>query len=555
MTITTISTKEEMINDIKSKISLKIFEPETGTFIIHLIEKAETLNEAFNIYQLGTKYTKTGLHYDVKKEKATDTIHYLEKNNELSFKSDDDEMTHKLIIGDNYLALQNLLINYKGKIDVIYIDPPYGKDSMGQFASTNYFNALTRDNLLSMLHPRLMLAKKLLTKDGLIFCSIDIRNYAYVKCLFDDVFGEQNCVTTLNWKKKKQPSFLSSVAGVMEYIIVYSKNEKLIKKLSVEAISDSNKPVINSSNNVCERTIKAGIRCKCDTTFIAKGKYRNRSMEIEYLDDVNIENGRTINAFRCSTKFRTGQEEIDKFCDEDLLFITDNLSLRRDVSEEEKGQAKSICDLLLDWGQNQDATTELKAVFNIVDDIPMFDNPKPTLLIKNLIKSSMKKNPIVLDFFAGSGTTGHAVLRLNAEEEGINARFILCQLDENLDELAATLKGNSLLTVQKQIALCDEINRPHLLSEVTCERLRRIMLGKSLNSDVDLEWAKNNKPFGGNLLVFNISEVSDKEHGENKSAFDVIHEECYDIEKFKTLREKIEWVASNFENTENVLED
>ncbi len=93
-------------------------------------------------------------------------------------------VTHKLIIGDNYPALLNLLISYKRKIKVIYIDPPYGKDHLGEFAKTNYDNAITRDNLLSMLYPRLMLAKQLLRDDGVIFCSIDDRNQAYIHVYF-----------------------------------------------------------------------------------------------------------------------------------------------------------------------------------------------------------------------------------------------------------------------------------------------------------------------------------------------------------------------------------
>ncbi len=77
---------------------------------------------------------------------------------------------------------------------MIYIDPPYGKDDLGEFAKTNYENAITRDNLLSMLKPRLEIAKMLLKDDGVLFCSIDDRNQAYVKCLFDDIFGERNFI-------------------------------------------------------------------------------------------------------------------------------------------------------------------------------------------------------------------------------------------------------------------------------------------------------------------------------------------------------------------------
>ncbi|GHU49544.1 hypothetical protein FACS189459_1360 [Bacilli bacterium] len=90
----------------------------------------------------------------------------------------------------------NLLITHKNKIDVIYIDPPYGCDDMGEFAKTNYENQITRDNLLSMLEPRLILAKQLLSDEGVIFCSIDDKNQAYLKCLFDDEFGERNFIST-----------------------------------------------------------------------------------------------------------------------------------------------------------------------------------------------------------------------------------------------------------------------------------------------------------------------------------------------------------------------
>ena len=109
---------------------------------------------------------------------------YFKKNEDLSFHTDESKPTNKLIIGDNYQVLQNLLIQYKNKINVIYIDPPYGKDSMGEFAKTNYNNAITRDNLLSMLYPRLQLAKQLLSDDGVIFCSIDDKNQALEKISF-----------------------------------------------------------------------------------------------------------------------------------------------------------------------------------------------------------------------------------------------------------------------------------------------------------------------------------------------------------------------------------
>ncbi|MDR2636505.1 MAG: site-specific DNA-methyltransferase, partial [Mycoplasmataceae bacterium] len=131
-----------------------------------------------------------------------------------------------LIIGDNYDALNNLLITHRGKINVIYIDPPYGCNSMGEFAYTNYENKFSRDNLLSMLKTRLLLAKQLLSDDGVIFCSIDDKNQAHLKLLFDDVFGENNFVcnfirrTNAGGKNDKK-----NASTDHEYILCYVKND------------------------------------------------------------------------------------------------------------------------------------------------------------------------------------------------------------------------------------------------------------------------------------------------------------------------------------------
>ena len=520
--------KKDLIAQLDKRVADKILEPTNAELLKKLIANASSDNEAMMIAELGTTYKRTGLHFDPRLEKMTEDIHYFKKNNGLSFHTDENKPIHKLIIGDNYEALQNLLIQYRGAIDVIYIDPPYGKDSMGEFAKTNYQNSITRDNLLSMLYPRLMLAKMLLSNTGVIFCSIDIRNYAYTKCLMDEIFGEANAITTLNWKKKKQPSFLSRVASVIEYVLVYAKCAKNIKKLSVDPISDSNKPVINASNTYSERIIRKGIRSKADIDFIKKGIYTNKTMQIEYLDDVEIVGGRTANDFRCKAKFRTGQDNIDQFCKDDLLFITKNLGLRRDLLIEEKEKAKAITDLLLDWGQNQDGTDVLKSVFNIKDDTTIFDNPKPVSLISNLIKSTMIQEPIVLDFFAGSGTTGHAVLDLGLE----NAQFILCQLNEITD---STPNG--------------------IAYEVTSKRLKRIMTGECYDGTTNFDWIKKNKPYGGNLDVYEIATVANFESTKGKSPFDVIDETLYGQKRFECLEDKIKWVCENFNNTQKQVEE
>ena len=442
------------------------------------------------------------------------------------------------------------LIEYNKRIDVIYIDPPYGKDSMGEFADTNYDNAITRDNLLSMLYNRLVLAKQLLTDDGVIFCSIDDKNQAYVKCLFDEVFGERNFIGVLHWKRKKQPSFLSIISSVMEYILIYAKERNQVELLSIDSISDSNKPVVNSSNDISLKVIKKGIRVKKNINIIKKGIYKVRSVIYEYLDDIYVENGVTQNDFRCKSRFRATQDSIDDYCKKDLLFITSNLGLRRDLEVEEKDKDKAIVDLILDWGQNQDGSNEVKKIFNIKDTENIFDNPKPTLLIKNIVKSTMKTDAIVLDFFAGTGTTGQSVLELNKEDDG-EREYIIVQLDEDLDTLLKNAKQKKAKdTIKNQIKLCDSLKRPHKLSEITAERLRRVMTGKSFDGKSNFEWIKKNEALGGALDVYDIKSVANFEKTKEKTAFDVIDETLYGQEKFKKVSDKIKWICENFEHTQ-----
>ncbi|WP_258220935.1 site-specific DNA-methyltransferase [Helicobacter pylori] len=347
---------------------------------------------------------------------------------------------HILIKGDNLDALKILKQSYSEKIKMIYIDPPYNTKNYNfiygdDFSQSNeevlktldyskekldyiknLFGLKCHSGWLSFMYPRLLLAKDLLKQDGVIFISIDDNEAAQLKLLCDEIFGEGNFVACLKWKKKKQPSFLSKVAVILEYILVYAKDFSLIDKLGLDNVSDSDKPIINTSNNLSKRYFKKGIRVKSDLNFIKSGKYQNKTMTIEFMNDIFIENGRTKNDFECIGKFRTGQENINEFIEKDLIFITKNLGIRRDLLEEEQSNKKTITDLLTEWGQNQDATNELNILFNNSSDESIFPNPKPTKLINRLIELSTNEGDIILDFFAGSGTTAHAVLESNKSD-------------------------------------------------------------------------------------------------------------------------------------------
>ncbi len=355
-----------------------------------------------------------------------------------------------IIKGNNLLALHTLKKNYKGKVKLIYIDPPYntGDDDF------NYNDKFSSSTWLTFIKNRLEVAKDLLSNQGLIFVQINTsRNsknnqlgspeFAYLAVLMDEIFGRKNFIANLHWKKKKQPSFLSKIAGVMESILVYAKDESKISNLALGSTTDTTKRIDNASNKYSEKKILSGIRYMGGgNTVIKKGKYQNKTMTTEFLEDVIIKEGRTTNTFRVIAKFRNTQTEITKFCEQDLIYITENNSFRRFKNEEEQGQSKTITDLLLDWGQNQDATDELRKLFDIHDDSKIFDNPKPELLLHNIISCCTKEKDIVLDFYLGSGTTCAVAHKLKRRYIGIE------QMDyvENLPviRLQKVIKGDGI---------------------------------------------------------------------------------------------------------------
>lgn len=197
---------------------------------------------------------------------------------------------------------------------------------------------------------------------------------------------------------------------------------------------------INASNNISEKYFNPGVEVRSILNgVIPKGVYKNRSMSIEYLDDIIVKDGFTQNKFRAIAKFRSTQDNINEYVEDSLVFITSNNGLRRLLTDKEKSKRKSITDLILDWGQNQDGSAELKKLFEITSEVNIFDNPKPVELIKNLIGTNSHEDSIVLDFFSGSGTLAQSVMQLNAEEN-FNIKYILIQLDENTNEKSEAFK-------------------------------------------------------------------------------------------------------------------
>lgn len=534
--------KQEMIAEIEQRLQDKVLERSNAELLQKLITQADSDDEAIKIMSLGTTYKKSGLHYEKRLEKMDNTIRYYRKNDALSFHTDESKPTNKLIIGDNYEALQNLLIQYKKGVDVIYIDPPYGKDSMGDFAKTNYENGITRDNLLSMLYPRLMLAKQLLKDTGVIFCSIDDKNQAYVKCLFDEVFGENRFLLNVARITKKGGKTTNTIQKNNDYIIAYTLNKDIL--FSQEDKTDLSK--YKYEDQYVETRGKYALTQTLDYNSLEYSTGMDFEIEFEGRkfvpgSDVSLHKKRLRGDHGIKDwTWRWGKDAVKWGIDNDFLVLKNDRIYTKSYLYCRKKNGKCELEMIdttkafttlsyLDNKYNNDnANKELNTIFE--NGNILFRNPKPSVLVETLIKMVCEdENAVILDFFAGSGTTGHAVLNLN--KDGGMRQFLLCQLNEKTDT-----------------------NPNGIAYDVTTKRLKRIMTGECYDGTKDFPWLKDNEPYGGNLDVYEIDRIPNHMTADGKTPFEEIDETLYGKEKFKTLKEKIDWVCQNFANTQWYVE-
>lgn len=523
--------KQEYIDELNQRVEDKILNKANAEFLAKLISKADSLEEVQAIMAMGTTYKRTGFHFDFRKEPACSNIKYLKKNDKLSFVTDKDALTHKLIIGDNYDALRQLLITHRGLVDVIYIDPPYGKDSMGNFADTNYTNAITRDNLLSMLYVRLQLAKDLLSENGIIFCSIDDRNIAYVRCIFDEVFGESNFISNLIWKCRSSMQYSEPlISSQTEYVLAFAKNKKHLRdtnycftkiKKKTDTLSYSNpdndpRGPWNSSGIIRDDGRKKyTVVSPTGIEYTEAWLYTEENFK-QLEEDKRIWWGKNGTA---QPRKKNYLSDFEGNPSSNILMDEFMYSENGDTLIKEK---------VFEIGTTEKGSNDVKSIFDSKKS--PFDYPKPVSLIKYLISLIPNKDALVLDFFAGSGTTGQSVLQLNKEDGG-NRKFIICTNNEETG-----------------------LNPNGIAYDVTAKRLKRIMSGVCYDDSSNFKWLEKNEPYGNNLEVTEIAEISPTVSEKDNTPFDVIDESLYDILPFENKEDKINWVCTYFKNTMKKVE-
>ncbi|MDD4466970.1 MAG: site-specific DNA-methyltransferase [Candidatus Shapirobacteria bacterium] len=334
-----------------------------------------------------------------------------------------------LIEGDNYHSLAVLNFTHQEAVDLIYIDPPYNRGVKGgnDFRYNDKFvdseDPFRHSKWLSFMEKRLKLAKNLLKPTGAIFISIDNTEQAPLRLLCDEIFGEKNYVGTLIWRKKEGGGQADSYfVTEHEYILVYAKSEEF--KWIDEEI-----PVDEAQFN------KKDEGGKFTAVKLAKwGNTARREDRPKMYFPIKSPDGKNVYPIApdgSDGRWRVGKKRMEMLIERGLVYWQKKndkwIPYEKIYFDEEDVKKIKERSILYDLATTADGTNELTDIFGKKD---IFENPKPTELIKFFLRFAAGNNAIVLDFFAGSGTTGQAVMALNSEDEG-KRQFILCTNDEN----------------------------------------------------------------------------------------------------------------------------
>ena len=387
------------------------------------------------------KRKKYGLVWDSEKEPelvVTECKEKLPVIKEVKSKeiiTDKEKSTNILIEGDNYHALSVLNYTHKGKIDFIYIDPPYNTGNE-DFKYNDKFvdreDAYRHSKWLSFMARRLQLANVLLKNEGVIFISIDDNELFQLKILCDEIFGEDNFIANLIRRTGATRAMAKYVDIRHDYVLIYSKRKSSLdlKELPNEAAKDyfNFDNDINGSWSTQDYTVRSG-GFNYDIPSIDGTEKFNRKWAKKETDTKKLMGDSTG-----KKSFKEIYELNSIFIKERGWFIVGNFVFKgANKIINSKKYASNVSTLrnhtlYENIGSNKGASKLLSEILGISED--SFNNPKPVELIKYLSYIGSNKNSTILDFFAGSGTTGHAVLDLNKEDGG-NRKFILCTNNES----------------------------------------------------------------------------------------------------------------------------
>lgn len=422
---------------------------------------------------------------------------------------DKSKLNNILIEGDNYHTLSVLNYTHKGKIDVIYIDPPYNTGNNTWKYNNNFVDKdddFRHSKWLSFIGKRLKLAKKLLTKSGIILVTIDDYEIHNLRALMDDIFSENNRLGTIaimhNPRGRSDDKFL---ATSHEYMLVYGKNSEY-SKINHLKLTEEQKEAFSFEDEISKYRLLPLQRSGSNSRRINRPNlyypiyYNVKTKEISLQKTKNFIEIIPIDSSGNERVWRWGKNSLESRLKTEIVIKESKNSFNVYAKDRIKAGRKSKT-MWVDpkYDASSHGTILLK---QILGDDNLFDFPKSLYAVMDSLSISSKKDSIILDFFAGSGTTGHAVMELNKEDKG-NRKFILCTNNEN-----------------------------NICTDVCYPRLKKIIKGYKNSKNEKVEG------LGGNLKYFKTSFVDSEPTNQNKKIMVAqstemicLKEDCFELVK------------------------
>lgn len=396
----------DKIKQIRAFIAAAPQDENTGNLLSYLSELEKDVN--------GKKY---GLVFEEHREEIDEVLdtHTPVLTEDADLFIDHGGQMNFLLEGDNLAALKLLEKTHRGNIDLIFIDPPYNTRN-GDFgyddSRVDLTDTFRHSKWVSFMSERLLVARRLLKNDGVIFIAIDDNEQAALKLLCDQLFGEENFLASIIWQHSIQPKGYSGTFSVHHnYILCYQKTAQFVLN-SLPRTDEDNKAYANPDNDPRGRW--------------RSGDVRNALYRPNLIYDIISPSGNVIKP--CANGWRWSKETVEeKIKSGEIIFSKDETRIIRKIYLDTlEGRTPETIWFGKDVGTTRSAMSEIKEIFGS----SAFGTPKPTSLIERTLRLISRTDATVLDFFAGSGTTGHAVMKLNAEDGGTR-RFILCTNNEN----------------------------------------------------------------------------------------------------------------------------
>lgn len=425
------------------------------------------------------------------------------------------DTTQNLFIeGDNLEVLKLLQKSYAGRVKLIYIDPPYntGNDfvysddfsdpidhyrrlvglvgDQGQRLTSNTdTSGRFHTNWLNMMQPRLMLARQLLSRDGAIFVSIDDKEVSRLRSIMDAVFGEENFLAQVVWEGAHKNT-ASQIGINHEYVLVYARSaddtdrDWGIAKGNIEPVVKEAKRLVQEHKGDYEKAsadLTAWYRTvKSKPVWIHRRFNRIDKRGVYKENDPTAPGGRRFDLkhpdghvipLRNNRGWGFSQDDFDKLvADDRIVFVsTVSIMVKSYLEETDKVTPQSVI-----YQPTRSASERLARLFGA----NVFEYPKDERVLQQFVEMITREGDIVMDFFAGSGTTGHAVMA-QAAEDGLKRSFLLVQIPEQID--SATKTGDAKKIAEAAETICDQLGRPRRITELSKERLR--LAGNQLVSE------------------------------------------------------------------------